>query len=371
MGIMGIKRIKVLFVCTVPTERSGIPNVIYNIIDSQEEKTIKYGYVAINEPKETFIDKLEKKNTSLYIIPRKLSNPIGYIYTLARIAKDYDIMHVHGNSATMVLEMIAAKIAKIKVRIAHSHNTTCKMKFIDLLMRPLFYHLCNGRLACGKEAGEWLFKTKEFTIINNGIKSEKFRFDKNTRTFIRHKLGIGNEIVIGHVGNFVEQKNHIFLIEVFLKIHELNNNTKLLLLGDGPLLKSISERVKLLDLDKYVIFAGSIENVGEYMNAMDMVIMPSLFEGLPLTLIEEQANGLPILASDTITKDANISGRIEYLSLTESTSNWAKKGIEITAVQTHDEETSEEAIRMIQKTQYDIKSVTNSLSLYYKNRIKN
>lgn len=366
---MGIKKIKVLFVCTVPTERSGIPNVISNLIDSQDETTIKYGYVAINEPNETFIDKLAKANTSLYIIPRKLSNPIGYIYSLAKIAKEYDIMHVHGNSATMVLEMIAAKIAKNKVRIAHSHNTTCKMKFIDILARPLFYHLCNGRLACGKEAGEWLFKKKKFSIINNGINSEKFKFDREKRELIRQKLGIGKEIVIGHVGNFVEQKNHDFLIDVFLKLRDLNNNAKLLLVGDGPLLHTISKRVKGLDLDKSVIFTGSIDNVGEYMNAMDMVIMPSLFEGLPLTLIEEQANGLPILAADTITKDANIASLIKYMPLTESASNWAKRAIEIITEQTHKEKSSEKAIRMIQKTQYDIKSVTKVLSLYYENKI--
>lgn len=362
---------KVLFVCTVPTDKSGIPNVIFNLLDRLDSRKYNIGYVAINEPSDLYREKLDKKNAKLFIIPRKIKNPLKYIYQLSKVATNYDIIHIHGNSATMVLEMIAAKIAGVKVRIAHSHNTTCNMKIIDKLARPFFYSLCNGRLACGIEAGRWLFQKRNFQVINNGIDVEKFRFNGNTRTIVRTKNGIeDNDYVIGHIGNFVEQKNHSFLIDIFNKLTEIRSNTKLLLLGDGPLKVSIQSKVNDLGLSKQVIFAGSVDHPEEYMNAMDMVVMPSLFEGLPLTLVEEQANGLSIIASDTITPDANITGNVHFLSLSENVSSWVKSIQKILNKSLHYKASSDRAIDQIKKAKYDIDSSVETLERYYDNKLK-
>ena len=355
---------KVLFVCTVPTDKSGIPNVICNLLSALDPKWFHIGYVSINKPSELFKEKLATINASLYVIPREISHPLRYINNLSKVAREYDIIHVHGNSATMVLEMMAARISGVRVRIAHSHNTTCSMKAIDTIARPLFYRLCNGRLACGTEAGKWLFGDKNFAVINNGINIHKFRFVEASRELVRSRLGIRDEFIIGHIGNFVEQKNHSFLLDVFLSFTRLQPKTKLLLLGDGPLRNSIESKVETYNLTDKVIFAGSVDHPEEYMNAMDIVAMPSLFEGLPLTLIEEQANGLHIVAADTITPDANISGNVRYLPLSDC-DQWAliiKNMLENTH---HNTVSSEKAVEKIKAAQYDIESVSKNLSEYY------
>lgn len=361
---------KVLFVCTVPTDKSGIPNVIFNLLTHLDGEHTTYGYVSINKPSEFYLGKLRKSNISLHIIPRKLSNPIKYIIDLAKVATHYDIVHVHGNSATMVLEMIAAKIAGVKVRIAHSHNTTCSMKVIDRLARPLFYRLCNGRMACGVEAGRWLFGNRDFKVLNNGIDTDRFRFSPDDRTEIRQNLGVDKEaLLIGHVGNFVEQKNHRFLIDIFHCFKKEHPSSKLLLLGDGPLKEEIIAKTESMGLADSVIFAGSVDNPGKYLSAMDLVIMPSLHEGLPLTLVEEQANGLPILAADTITKDSDMTGLVRFASLAESSDKWSQKMAEILKSSRHGESASTNAINCIKKAKYDITVVCNDLMEFYKARV--
>jgi glycosyltransferase involved in cell wall biosynthesis len=361
---------KVLFVCTVPTDKSGIPNVIFNLLNSFDSSRYEIGYISINEPSDFYKEKLKKINSKLFIIPRKITSPLKYISKLAKVAKEYDIMHVHGNSATMVLEMIAAKIAGVNIRIAHSHNTTCKLKSIDTIARPLFYRLCNGRLACGVEAGKWLFNKKDFKVINNGIDVNKFRYSISDRKSIRTGLGIDKEYVIGHIGNFVDQKNHSFLIDIFQSLYRLKPNSILLLLGDGPLKSSIQSKVRDLGLSANVIFAGSVNDPEKYMNAMDVVVMPSLFEGLPLTIIEEQANGLSIVVADSITNDANLTGKVHYVSLCAPVYNWATIIQSIIEHNTHNEISSDKAISQIQKAGYDINMVVEDLKSYYNSFIK-
>lgn len=363
--LMKSATLRLLIVCTVPTVISGIPNVIFNLFQGTDWKGIEIGYVAINEPPEFYKKQLDASNIKLYILQRKIFSSIQYIRKLIKVAQNYDVIHVHGNSATMVLEMLAAKFAGIKVRIAHSHNTTCSLKTIDLLMRPLFHYICNGRFACGEEAGKWLFGRRSFKIINNGINAENYRFNEKSRQSIRKLFNISNEIVIGHIGNFVEQKNHEFILKVFESVHRLHPTTKLLLLGDGPLKSDIMNNAKKLGLFQNVIFAGSVTNAGEFMSAMDIILMPSKFEGLPLTMIEEQANGLSILASDAITQDANVTNYVHYLPLNISPELWEEKLFSIISTFFHNEKSSETAIRMIKNSGYDIAEISKGLKSFY------
>lgn len=364
------KAIKLLIVCTVPTERNGITNVIFNLLSAIDRSALRIGYVAINEPDDFYRKKLEDLGVTLHVVSRKLSAPLQYIKDLVKVAKGYDIMHVHGNSATMVLEMMAAKMAGVKVRAAHSHNTTCSMKKIDTCSRPLFHALCNLRFSCGKEAGKWLYGKRNFNIINNGIDCNIFAFNEADRLRIRKELGINNEILIGHVGNFVEAKNHSYLIAVFKAVLDRGVDARLLLLGDGKLRKEIEDQVHAFDIDDKVIFAGSVNNTNEYLSAMDMVVMPSIFEGLPLTLVEEQANGLSILASDVIATDANMTGLVKYKSLDDSKKEWADEIIQILSDSKRDSNRSQTAIKKIMEAGYDINLVTQDLVKCYKQSLE-
>lgn len=362
----------ILFVCTVPTEKSGIPGVMFNLLEGMDLDGLDVGYVSINEPDDEFRQRLVSMGVKLVVIPRKLSNPISYVRSLARVAEGCDVMHVHGNSATMVLEMIAAKLANVPLRISHGHNTSCSMRVIDKLARPLFYHLCNGRLACGTEAGKFLYGKRDFKVINNGVKTERYRFDSIKRNSIRADLNIGEEeVVIGHVGNFVPAKNHDFLIDVFAEYLKLNPNARLLMLGGGDLMDDAKSRTEGLGVSDKCIFAGSVSNPQDYMQAMDVVMMPSTFEGLPLTLVEEQANGLPILASDVITEDAEMTGLISFMSLEETAGRWAKKIDEILKnAPGRSIETSDMAIDKIYANGFDIKGVAKDLKEYYESQLE-
>lgn len=349
----------------MPTEKSGIPNVIFNLLSNFPKDSVKLGYVSINDPSDFYNHKLRDIGAELYIVPRKISHPLRYIRQLAKIAHNYDVIHVHGNSATMVLEMIAAKMAGVPFRIAHCHNTTCGQKLIDKLARPLFYSLCNGRIACGKEAGNWLFGSRDFKVINNGINVTKFKYSQEIRNNLRECFGIGNEPVIGHIGNFNYQKNHIFLIKIFKEVILRCPGARLLLLGDGPLKVEVKEQVMKAGLSEAVIWSGSVDNPQDYMNMMDLVIMPSRFEGLPLTMVEEQANGLTVLASDIITKDANITGKVFYKSLKDPVSEWVDRAIELLDKDKRNLRSSENYATQIRNAGFDINGIAQELIRYY------
>ena len=241
------------------------------------------------------------------------------------------------------------------------------MKKIDSFSRPLFHALCNLRFACGKEAGKWLYGKRSFIIVNNGIDCNRFVFNESERCKIRKKLGFDKELIIGHVGNFVEAKNHTFLIDVFKSLLDRGVDARLLLLGDGRLKNDVEARVRVLKIEDKVFFAGSVNNTNEYLSAMDMIVMPSLFEGLPLTLVEEQANGLPILASDVITAHANMTGLVNYKSLDDPKEVWLKSIVEILSNSERNFVGSLKAIERIKDSGFDINMVSQNLVDSYRN----
>lgn len=361
------KQTSLLVVNTVPFERNGISFVIYNLLNSLDKKDMRIGIVAISDATdEKYLEFFKENGIKLHVIPRSMRNPLRYLKELAKVAKDYDALYAHGNSATMILEMTAAKAAGVGIRMAHSHSTTCSAKLIHRLAKPAFLTLCNRRIACGREAGEWLFGKKDFTIINNGVDTGNFAFDNEKRKEIRAKLNIGVAPLIGGVGNFEETKNQKFTLGVFREILKKRPDARLIFLGDGPLKEQCIEYAESLGLGDKVIFAGSVGNVNEYLNAIDVILMPSLFEGFPLTLVEEQANGLHCLCSDNITRDTNLSGNLEFISL-EDTEKWAQIADALLSASGNREETSRKAIADISAKGYDIGECAKKLkSLIHK-----
>ena len=363
-------KMRILLVCTVPTGKSGIPNVIFNLIENMDKDGMEIGYVSINRPDDQYAKRLSRIGVKLYTIPRKMTNPIKYILNLAKVAKNYDVMHVHGNSATMLLEMIAAGLGGVKTRASHAHSTSCAMKLCDKICRPIFYLLCNCRFACSEAAGKWLFGNRNFIVIRNGIDTQKFKFNISYRNQIRSGLDIGDGLLVGHIGNFVDAKNHAFIIDVFSEIIKINEGAKLLLLGDGELLEGIKSKVRDLDLTDRVIFAGSVVDPEVYMSAMDVIVMPSIYEGMPLTLVEEQANGLDCIVSDVITREADLTGNIHYLSLDESPRLWASEIINVGCGSIDNRaDKSNNAISEICRKNYDIFNISNDLKKYYTSRL--
>ena len=184
--------------------------------------------------------------------------------------------------------------------------------------------------ACSYLAGEWLFgknniKNGKVKVIHNAVNYDRFKYDEKIRKEIRKEFKIkDNELLFGNVGRFIVQKNHTFLIDIFKEIHKKNKNTKLILVGIGEKEEEIKEKVKRLDLDNFVIFAGFRKDVNKIMQAMDVFLLPSICEGLPIVGVEAQAAGIPSFASkDVVTSEAKISKVFNFISLDKKAEEWA------------------------------------------------
>lgn len=294
-----------------------------------------------------------------------------YVLSLFKIIKKnrYDAVHIHGNSHTVTIELLAAKMAGCDVRIVHAHSTKCGSATLHKILTLPFDWLCTHRLACGNLAGKFMFGFKPYRVINNGVDVIRYSFDYKLRISLRTKLSLSeSDTLIGHVGYFQALKNQSFLVDVFAALVKRNSNYRLLLIGDGTLRPEIEQKVTSLGLKDKVTFTGNIDNVSDYLNAVDVIVMPSLFEGLPLTLIEQQANGLQCIVSDAITTEADKTGNLQFLSLNAPISEWVQS-IENSNCKQGREQRSIEAIESIRRCGYSIQEEAKKLKEYYINAV--
>lgn len=358
---------KILLINTVPTEQNGITGVIFNYLKAMDVKNITFDLLSLNTPSSLYSNIVESKGGRVFVLPR-LEGILKYWNGLRQLIKEnrYDAVHIHGNSHTVVLELSAAWAAGCGVRIVHSHTTTCKYVVVSRLLTQPFNMLYTHGLACGDAAGRWMFGKRKFTVMNNGVDTELYAFDEAKRTDIRSKEGWTNCKVIGHVGGMVETKNHKFIIDVFNELHKRDDCYRLLLIGDGSLRADVESRVEDFGLKDYVCMTGNTNNVCDYLNAMDFVLMPSLFEGLPLTLVEQQANGLRCVVSDAITNEANKTGNLSFLSLSLGASGWADRICKMSMDSDKERiQRSEKAVNDITISGYNIKEEAKKLKDYY------
>jgi glycosyltransferase involved in cell wall biosynthesis len=354
---------KVLIINTVRFRLNGMTSVIMNYFREMNKESMQIDFVVINELSSELREEIFATGSKVFLLPRK-RNPISYIYQLNKLlAKEqYDIVHVHGNSAIMAIETLIAKKNKIPVRIAHSHNTTCSHMFFHKILYSLFRKSYTHALACGKAAGKWLFQNDPFEVLENGIDLRKFKFDENTRREYRGKIGVDNKIVLGHVGNFIEQKNHTFLIDFFAGILKKNSNYVLLLISDGNLFDSIKERVRKLGIEDSVIFLGKTAEVNKYLQAMDVFVLPSLHEGLPVVLVEAQAVGLPCIVADTVSEESKMTDLLEFIPI-NGVDMWIKRILEMNLSDRNIK--CKQAHIDIGKKGYDISTNADKLKKFY------
>ena len=362
---------RILLINTVPTEKNGVTNVIFNYLKAMKVAGLTFDLVSLNQPDDYYVDEVEEKGGQVYVLPR-LGGAFRYWISLRNLIKTkrYDAVHIHGNSHTTVLELTAAKAAGCVVRMVHAHNTTCAHVVVHSLLTPVFNALCTHRLACGVAAGKFMFGERLFTVINNGIDTNKFAYRTECRGKIRKQYGFDDCRVIGHVGYFSEVKNQRWIIEVFRSLLVKDKDYRLLLIGDGEQRDEIANKAKEYGILDYITFTGNVNNVDEMLNAMDIVLMPSLYEGLPLTLIEQQANGLQCVCSDSITEEANITGNLRFLSLDKTAEEWA---LEVASfIKTDNREIrSQIAIERIREAGYSIQEEASKLLFIYTGALDN
>lgn len=279
-------------------------------------------------------DEIRSMGGKIYHIPAKSKNPIKTFIELKKIVKDNGYKSVLRTSqqSLATLDLVAAKCGGAKKLIYRSSNAGMTEKGIYKVINKAFSFLpkCipNVKLAPSTEAAEFVFgkktvKNKKVTIMPNGLDYNLFEFNEIKREKIRKELGLENKHIIGHVGRLNQQKNHKFLIDIFNEIHKRDNEAHLLLIGKGELENEIRDKIERLELDKFVTIIAPVANINEYYMAMDVFVFPSFFEGMPNVIIEAQAAGLPCVLSDVITKEANISERLTYISLKTDCMQWA------------------------------------------------
>lgn len=266
-------------------------------------------------------------------IPDKIHHPLKHLWTMFRIFRKghYDVVHSHLDWFMNSYVCFFAMLAGVKKRMAHHHQayTVSYERSFRALPRNILYTImrfpcklfATHWLACGEAAaingwGSKAFKKGKVIILPNAINPKRFKFSETNRCEIRAKYGIADDdFVIGHVGRFYPQKNHEFLIDVFSEVCKQKSNAKLLLLGDGPLQEKIRQKTEALGLEGSVIFAGLQKDSAPFYSAMDVFAFPSLWEGLPLTLVEAQYAGLPCVVSENVTKEVNVSSIIRCLQM--------------------------------------------------------
>lgn len=309
----------------VDLSRTGISTVIMNYCRTIDLSKFKIDLLVGNHIITEYRKECEKLGINIIELPFKFDDAKGFYLGLFKnlSSKKYDIVHVHGNSAMITPELFIAFVRGIKVRIAHSHNTTCDHKKIDRLLRPFFKLMYTNGFACSEMAGKWLFQNQKFEIIYNGFKTEKFAFSDKNRKKIRHQLQIEDKFVIGHVGQFNDQKNHKFLLRLFETIGKQRENAVLLLIGNGPDKEEICELINEHPFRDRIIVYGETEHPEEMYCAMDVFVFPSKFEGLGIVLLEAQISGLRCVVSDVIPSEAIISKNVEVFSLDDSLETWS------------------------------------------------
>ena len=312
----------------------GVEAVVMNYYRHIDRDKIQFDFICDDDSTRIPTEEIEKLGGKVILIP-PYQKVFKYHKTLKKVLQEgqYKIVHSHIN-ALSVFSLWAAKSAGVPVRIAHSHSTSNKKEWkktlLKNILRPFSKVFATDYFCCSELAGRWLFGNKEYDngnvyLLNNAIDLDKFKYDEEKRKEKRKELNIEDStLVIGHVGRFVEQKNHRFLIDIFNEVHKQKENSILLLAGQGPLMEEMKEKVKILGIEDSVKFLGQRNDINELYQAMDLLLFPSLYEGLGMVVVEAQISGLPCVVSTEIPKIAKVTEKITFINLENKIEIWTE-----------------------------------------------
>lgn len=348
----------------------GSQAFVMNMYRNIDRSKVQFDFVVTPETKEGFYDEITNLGGKIFSCPRyKGTNHIQYNKwwdDFFNEHPEYKVIHGHVRSTASIYLKIAKRHGL--VTITHSHSTSNGngiSAIVKRIMQLPIRKQADYLFACSDKAGKWLYGEKAITqqnyyMIPNGVDLKRFEFDVNKRNQMRMTLGIKKDMMIlGHIGRLSTPKNHKFLLNVFNKYHKINSNSKLLLVGDGELFDCIKEHIDKLNISDAVIMTGSKQNTEDYYQVMDIFVFPSLWEGLPVSVVEAQANGLQCLISDVITHDVDLTDLIQYLPLDEEL--WLGA-----IVEAHKKKRMGLTNENIQKLQpFDALTVANKLQEFY------
>ncbi len=314
----------------------GAETFLMKLYRTMDKSMYQMDFCLQDENKGYYEAEIVELGGKIYRIPSKSDSIKAFKNGLSKIIKENKYNHVLRitSNAMGFLDLKIAKDAGAKMCIARSSNSSdgdgIKMLIAHRLGRLLFSKYVNVKLAPSDLAaiytfGEKAYKKGEVQILHNAVDVKAYAFSSEYRHEIRSSLRLDdNSILVGHVGRFSKQKNHRFLVDIFKSVSTMDLSAKLLLVGTGPLEDEIRQYVDESGLNGKVFFMGIRSDINKILSAMDIFIFPSFYEGMPNTIIEAQANGLPCIIADTITREANITGLVKYLSLESNADKWSK-----------------------------------------------
>ena len=313
-------------------ERGGLESMIMNYYRHIDREKVQFDFLVHRQERAAFDDEIESLGGRIYRLPRLVPWSKNYLSALNCFFDEhpeYNVVHVHQDCLSSVILKVAAQ-HNVPVRIAHSHNANQdkNLKYpIKLWYRRSIPQYATNLFACGKNAGGWMFSGAPYQIINNAAAA--YTYDPEKRIEMRQKLDLRDELIIGHVGRFNPQKNHPFLLDIFTALLKKEPNAVLLLVGGGEDMPKIQAEAQVLGIAKHVRFLGVRGDVADLMQAMDVFVFPSLYEGLPVTMVEAQTAGLPCLISDKVPPECIITeGLVDTLPLSAGAETWSEKLLE-------------------------------------------
>lgn len=317
---------KRIFMVGYSTDKGGVEAYIVNLCSQlpKEEYEVIYDWPTMEIDGKTWIR------------PRNRHNYITYKMFWNQFFREnhFDVLYYNTCDIVSIDMLKFAKKAKVPARIIHSHNTgnqegiNKKMsafhKMMEKTNRKNINDYATHLLACSKSAGDWMFGGHSYQVIHNGIDLFKYKYDMKKRDAIRSQHGMGLEKIIGCIGRLDPQKNPIFAEKIAEAILKIDSKVKFIFIGDGELADEVKSIVKGNKLEDKIAFVGAVDNVNEWMSALDCLVMPSLFEGLPFVLVEAQAAGLPCVVSSTVSREADFTGLLQFMDLDSPEKFWAE-----------------------------------------------
>ncbi len=351
----------------VNMNRGGAETLIMNLYRNMDRSKIQFDFLTCKEG--IFDQEIMELGGKIYRIP--YITDVGHFQYLKELDhffslhRDYHCVHSHMDKMSGLV-LRSAKKAGIPVRIAHSHNTKSEgglaartYKWLSGIFIP---HCATHTVACSTESAKWLFPNQAdgTMVLRNGIEIDKFIYSGITAQKIRAELKISQKsLVVGHVGRFSEQKNHAFIVDIFAEIVKHRSESTLILAGDGPLRKDIEKRVKSKNLTEKVRFTGIRSDIPDLLQAFDIFLFPSLFEGLPVSLIEAQGMGIDCMISDVISEEVDVgAGLVHFESLKSPPSNWAERIMEMNHIK-------KDVRNLVKEKGYDVQSSAKILQNFY------
>lgn len=346
-------------------DRAGLETMLMNYYRHVDRDKIQFDFLTHRSQYGAYDEQIKKMGGQVYHAPRLYPNNYAqYFKYMKRFWKEhpeYSIIHSHID-AMSYFPLKSAKENKIPIRIAHSHSSKLDRDIKFPIKYVALKHIdtvANVNFACGSVAGKFMFPNTDFKVINNAIELDTFAFNEAKREAKRKELGLENQFVIGHVGRYCYIKNQTFLLNILKHVLQEKKNSHLLLIGQGEDQDKLKHKIHDLGIEDHVSLLIDRADVAELYQTMDIFVMPSLFEGLPVVGVEAQANGLPCIVSDRISKEIMLTNNITMMGLEEGAKQWASQILNCTQLR------NGKARQELSKAGYDIEVEAPKLQKIY------